>query len=113
MNKKLQIGTVVYLEPTGNAVRYNKEIIKTTVTKVGNKYFEVEAKSGKFDLIRMIQVSNYCSDWNVYLSEQEIKDKREIEKIKKELREMFGAYGAIELSLNQLREIQKIATIKT
>jgi hypothetical protein len=38
----MTIGQNVYLEPKNNAARYNKEIKKCTVSKIGRKYFEVD-----------------------------------------------------------------------
>jgi len=109
---QIQVGQTVYLEPTGNACRYSKEIIETKVTKVGSKYFEVENKRSKFDIGKMCEVSNYCSDWAVYFSRQEIEDKNEKESINRAMRELFGPYGHNKLSLEQLRQIQKIAAQK-
>jgi hypothetical protein len=105
---KIQVGQTVYLEPTGNACRYSKEIVETKVIKVGRKYFEVENKHIKFDIDNMCEVSNYCSNWSVYLSRQEIEDKNEKESINRAMRELFGTYGRNNLSLEQLRQIQKI-----
>ena len=107
---QIQVGQTVYLEPTGNACRYSKDIIKTKVKKVGRKYFEVENMRSKFDLEKMCEVSNWCSDWTVYLSRQEIEDKNEKESINKAMRELFGRHN--KLSLEQLRQIQKIAIWK-
>jgi hypothetical protein len=106
---QIQVGQTVYLEPTGNACRYSKTIIETRVSKVGRKYFEVENKRSKFDLEKMCEVSNICSDYAVYLSAQEIVDKNEKNTIIEILREFFGVYGhSKDLTLEQLKEIQKI-----
>lgn len=109
MNKKIQIGQTVYLEPGINKSRYNKDIIETTVTKVGNKYFQLENNSRKkYEIDTLKEVSEYCADYYVYLTRQEIEDKNEREKLTSYLRQMFGAYGRVDLTLDQLRRIKKI-----
>lgn len=46
--------------------------------------------------------------WRMYLSQQEVDDEKECDSIVKELRGIFGSYGRIDLSLQQLRKIKDI-----
>jgi ribosome-associated translation inhibitor RaiA len=106
---QIQVGQTVYLEPVSDA--RSKEIIETKVVKIGRKYFKVENKRSKFDIGEMRDISDYGygSNWKVYLSKQEIEDKNEKNSIYRSMRELFS-YGCNDLSLEQLRQMQKIAT---
>jgi hypothetical protein len=106
---KLKVGQTVYLEPTGNAVRYSKDIIETKVTRVGRKYFEVQNNRCKFDIENMYDVSNCYSNYNVYLSMQEIEDKNEKIELNKFFSDLFAGYCDSGLSLEQLRAMKKVA----
>jgi hypothetical protein len=108
---KLQVGQTVYVECFGrNSFLPTKgEVEETKVTKVGKKYFEVEGKKySKFHLDKMFNVSNYSPCMYVYLSMQEIKDKKEKQELKQLIREMIGGITADRLSLSQLLEIKNI-----
>ena len=105
---QIQVGQTVYLEPTAYAAHRNKDIVETVVTKVGRKYFEVKNRRERFNLEKMCEITCYTPSWHIYLSKKEIEDKNEKETLISRLRKLFQNYNNINLSLEQLREIQKI-----
>jgi len=108
---KLQVGQTVYVECFERSYMAKGEVKETKVTKVGKKYFEVEcAKYSKFYLDRMFNVSDYSPCMYVYLSMQEIEDKKEKQELKELIWGKSGCGGSPtnKLSLAQLREIKKI-----
>jgi len=83
MKNKLQIGQVVYGKPQSNAARYSSEICEFTVASLGNKYFTLKNKDGfshrlKFSYETMQEVSEYSSNYLIYLDRKQLDD--EIEK---------------------------------
>jgi len=102
------IGTTVYLEPIGNQTGYHNDIVETTVTKVGRKYFEVAEFRKKFCLEKMQDVSEYSPNWIVWVSKQDIEDYREVINFYNRFRNLFTHYNTPNLNLQQLRDIDKI-----
>lgn len=86
---ELKEGQTVYLQPIGNAARYDKELIETKINKIGNKYFTVtEQWYGRFYIDTFYQDGKgYISNYRVILSQQQLEDEKEqsmlIERIKK------------------------------
>jgi hypothetical protein len=113
---KLSIGLKVYLKPVNNAARYgNNEIKELVIKKIGKKYFFVGGENQdnerfwtKFDIEELREVSNYSPDWKLYFSKQEILDEQESDKLTSEIRNKFGSYGRLDLTLDQLRRIKEI-----
>lgn len=114
----MQIRDKVYLKPINNAARNeNKGIREYEIKKIGKKYFEVWDGSNdytinKFYIEGLIEVTKYSPDWRIYFSKQEILDEYEFENIARNIREVFGSYGKINLTLEQLRKIKEIIDIK-
>lgn len=113
-----KVGDTVYLELTGNAVRYKRrnteECIKeAVVTSVGRKYVTV-GDDTKFEISNndyyrgLVQHTQYCVDYVLYKSKQEILDKFESEKLLSEVRSFFQ-YGKTRcLQLDDLRSINDL-----
>jgi hypothetical protein len=84
--------------------------------KVGQTIFELEGWEwlGSRFLIKEMQHDGrgYSSQWSCYLSMKEIEDEDEAYKIGESLRGIFGHYGRIDLSLDQLRRIKSIVEEK-
>ena len=110
-HKDLRVGQIVYVIPWGNTVRrYGNEIVEATVAKIGRKYFYLEESrfdGDKFDLENFIYNSGHNSGWNAYLTKQEILDKREHERLSKEIVNMLNTWTIRSLSLEQLRAIKE------
>lgn len=79
-------------------------LTEALITKVGKKYFEVDAVRGKFYLEDLRFVTEYSSNCRVYLSKQEYEDGREINYLAGKFRD----FQFKTLSLEQLRQINQI-----
>lgn len=83
-------------------------LTEATITKVGKKYFEVDAVRGKFYIEDLRFVTEYSSNCRVYLSRHDYEDEKETKYLEDKLRSIFKVYGRTNLSLEQLRQINKI-----
>lgn len=106
--KKPEVGQKVWLKPIGNAARYNKNIRESEITKVGTKY--VECSYGKFDFNGVHSNSPYSPEYVLFFDEQECRDNIQAEVLTSKLKSFFSSFGKIPLTLDQLREIDKIIT---
>jgi hypothetical protein len=100
----------IYFRPLCNAARYSKEIERGIVSKVGNKYFEIEGRSKqRFHIDTLLQDGRgYSPDWRGYLSMKVIQDEDERNSLIIYMREIFSHWGKVELSLEQLRAMKGI-----
>jgi len=105
----MEIGQEIFIEPTNNAARYNKEVKKCRISKIGKKYFEVEEMNGTRFFIKDLKhdAGQYTSNYNCYLTLQEIKDKKEAQAIFDNVKKVFSGWKN-KLSLSQLKEIDRI-----
>jgi len=105
----LKENQIVYVKRVNNAVRgRNKDdlIFETTVEKIGNKYFYLkERPKSKFSINEMRDITEYCSNYQVYLTMQEIRDEEEKADLENKIKEIIKPYGSLKLSLNKLRKI--------
>lgn len=114
----MRVGDTVYLVPINDMARHRKggildNITEATIKKIGRKYFYLDGyqyDSYKFDFKSMVNVTNYCASWQVYLSMDDIKNEVEYNELLKETRDVFTPYGRINVTLNQLRKIKEILT---
>ncbi|WP_339193965.1 hypothetical protein MKY95_19370 [Paenibacillus sp. FSL P4-0176] len=111
----MKTGDTVYLKAVGNRARNHKspEIAEYVIDKIGRKYFDVRSVKNKntiitFEIVTKRQRTNYEPDWKLYFSKQEILDEEETKRITSNLRERFGRYGTVDLTLDQLRRIEQI-----
>lgn len=82
---------------------------ETTITKVGLKYFEIDKSRGKYDLESLRQVSessNYAGQ--VYLTLQEILDKKEKEELESKLKKAFSSFHKLPFTVDQMRRLVAI-----
>ena len=78
--KELKVGQEIFLQPCGNAARHSTNIIATTVSKVGSKYFYTTHRNFKFYIDTMRHDNGGYGlgyDYIAYLSMQEIADETE------------------------------------
>ncbi len=111
MKSKLKIGQIVYGDPRSNELRNSKEIKEFTVESLGNKYFKLKDESGthrlKFSYETMQEVSEYATDWKIYLSKKEIQDRIEKPNIIKTITNKLEL-----LSVDELNAINRLLTVK-
>lgn len=89
------------------------EPYEAVVTKVGNKYFELNNNAReKFDNKTLKQSNGINYNTQVYISLQQIQDKKEHKQLSNFIRTKFGSYGNIPFSLDKLRQIAEILEIK-
>lgn len=112
---KLKIGQIVYFRPD----RYNKNGRESKITKIGRKYFYVDATGGyntrKVSIEEMrVYVDGYGWAESVYLSKQDIKNEDEYNETESCIRKQFDHFyqQKEKLTLHQLRRIWKIITGK-
>lgn len=112
MNKKLFVGQKVWVKSSNFWKKY-KEPFEATVSKVGNKFFQIEElKNERFflDTFRQETVTNYES--RIYLTLQEILDEDEKENLCSELYRFFNTSGNLKkIDVAALRLIRKITLI--
>lgn len=99
---KLEVGQVLYRKT-------KKSMYEHTITKVGNKYFEVTGfYRTKFYIEGLIEKSEYGGKIRLHLNKESIKNTEEITELNSKFRLFFGGYGKTTLNLKQLRSINKI-----
>lgn len=113
-------GQTVYVKLQGNAVRYIKSDSADDYTKegivvaIGSKYITVEFggyHTIKFDK-KGNQVTQYCKDYQLYETKQEIIDEFEINKLSRFIKNKFDYYGTHPFTLEQLRKIKAIIELE-
>lgn len=83
--------------------------LELTVNKVGHKYFEVDGARGRFNKETMrYDNSQGGNSYQLYESAQTIIDENERNRIIDKIRKEFSFHTHVRLSLDQLREIDKI-----
>lgn len=89
----------------------NAQIIKRTVTKVGNKYFYVADDDTTPISLENLQYNNATysqCNFNLRLSEQEIKDEIALEKNYEKIYRFFNGKYSPNITLSQSEQILKI-----
>lgn len=113
--KDMNVGETVYCNLSGNAARgKNREdlIQEWEIVSIGKKYV-VAKKKGEFSREYKFEIqngykqnTNYCVDYVLYATKQEILDKYEKEELTKWIRDYFSGYGKVDCSLEVLRKIK-------
>ncbi len=97
----LSIGQEIFLKPIGNAGRRSSEIKKSVIEFIGSKYFEVKDFRNRFKISDGLEdQGQYNSDYQSYLSMQEISDEKELQKGIENIKR-----NAYRLSLEQVRAV--------
>ncbi len=119
--KDFKVGQTVYIELTGNVKRGksgNELIEEWKISRVGKKYIYAKKsdwgneiaflKDGRYGN-QWFEKTNYCVDYILYPTRQELEDKLEKERLFDEVYGFFRRYDAIEkITLEQLRQINQI-----
>ena len=103
----------IYFIPVGvNNTRFkdslSNHIKESTISKIGRKYFYIEGREEKFDIINLNHKSAHYYDLQGYLNKQDIYDDIEVRNLETKIKAKFNAFGGSTLSLEQLRAIDKI-----
>lgn len=120
--KDFKVGQTVYVELTGNASRGKTEeqcIEKWEITSVGKKYIKACKKETgifRFETTfeyrdthkRFVEKTDYCVNYILYVTRQEIEEKHEKSRLFREIRERFGYGSQKDISLEKLRLIYEI-----
>lgn len=107
---ELFVGQTVYLKPTYSCPRqYENGFIETKISKIGNKYFEVENSpfKNKFEIESMMEVpERYSPNFQVYLNKEEILHENERLTLLNFIRPEVAEIN--KFTLEQLREIHNL-----
>ncbi len=83
--------------------------VQVIVTKVGNKYFEIDKlKRDKFYIETLERVSETTTWDRVYLNLQDYLDEKESTKLHSFMREVFSGYTKVKWTLDKLKRIKAI-----
>lgn len=119
--KDFKVGQTVWIRLTGNAIRgkCGDELIEEwVIDKIGRKYITASKKTGYPKGIIFekgygckdifVEKTDYCVDYIMYETEQEIRDEMEKDEIYRDIRLFFDSFNKSKLTLEQLRSIKKI-----
>lgn len=120
--KDFKVGQTVYVELTGNASREKSTeecIEEWEITSVGRKYIKAcKKESGilRFETTfeyndcyeRFVDKTDYCVNYILYTTMQEIEEKHEKSRLFREIEERFRYGSQKDISLEQLRAIHGI-----
>lgn len=100
----IKAGQTVFIRSHKRGSGYVHE--KAKVERVGNKFFYIG--NSKYYIATGKLCSEYTTDTQVYLSEQDILDLSERESLSRFLRDAFGGFGQLPYTLDQLRKVKEI-----
>lgn len=109
---KIQKGQTIWLERLvffRQHEKNNKELIETTISKVGREYFETNTEwVGRFSIKTLVHDGKDNSPmYKVYFNKEDYYRKVEQLRLFSEIRESFYTYNT-KISLEKLREISRI-----
>lgn len=81
---------------------------ESVVTKVGNKYFEIEGKNFKFNIDTHRQQSDYSPNIEIVINKEEFDIKIKTELLISKLRKAIGTYGDSDIPLDKLIKMFEI-----
>lgn len=100
---KLEIGQKLYSEIKDGQIETH------IVSKIGNKYFEVENKRERYVIESLCSDSEWVSSrTQLYLDDKELENKIELRLLMNLIRSRFNGYGIENLTLDQARKIKSI-----
>jgi hypothetical protein len=116
VKNQIKQGQKVIVMKIGNSARpyrnspLEDRLSEEKISKVGNKYFYLEGYDNtKFCKERMINVSEYSSNFAVYLNKQEIIDEDELSTKISEIKKFFYDFSKpSSLSLSDVRRIHAV-----
>lgn len=120
--KDFKVGQTVYVELTWNASRGKTPeqcIEEWEITSVGRKYIKAGKRSDgiiwrettfeyRDSYKRFVEKTDYCVDYIIYTTRQEIEEKHEKSRLFQEIEQRFRYGSQKDISLEQLRAIDNI-----
>lgn len=120
--KDFKVGQTVYVELTWNASRGKTPeqcIEEWEITSVGRKYIKAGKRSDgiiwrettfeyRDSYKRFVEKTDYCVDYIIYTTRQEIEEKHEKSRLFQEIEQRFRYGSQRDISLEQLRAIHGI-----
>lgn len=120
MKRKPILGERLFVLNVGNAARNTKQTLRPViVSKVGRKYFAVESEDRwktqwEFHIGDWREVTKYTPDAELYETEQQLSDERELLELARLIRNEFThAWGTPKQSLETLRKIYELIKTET
>jgi hypothetical protein len=110
MDQKLQVGQTVYVEPIGNMRRSSAGIREATITKIGNKYFELDQKHyGRFHIESLVQDGGqFIANYQCFRSMEAIERRDKEKELRDYLKGYFSPYKNCNLPLEKMQQIKSI-----
>ena len=112
---KLKVGQIIWTLNVNDAARRREQILtEREITKVGSKYFYFKEghREVKFHIETLREVSNYTSNYTIYLNDQDYYDQKHryelLSKIKGKLETRYEVDG---ISLEKLGMIADILEV--
>jgi len=115
--EKYEVGQTVWLEPVGHTYK-GRDIVETTISKIGRKYLSVEYKFYGSELAfciepmlgsgrnaYLIEKNSDHQNWRLCVDKQGLLDRREETALRKEIVAFWYNDRHRNLSLEQLREL--------
>jgi len=103
---KIKTGMPVWLLPKTFRHGTDRELEKTTITKVGAKYFEVKGYNGRFHIDSMTEDAEVGYPGKIYLSDKVFLDEKEREELRVKMMSKFGT--GIKNDLQLLRAVNNV-----
>ncbi|GCD12902.1 beta barrel domain-containing protein [Clostridium tagluense] len=114
---ELKVGIEVFLKPIDSNAKGKDAIMNYIregyiVSKIGSKYIYAWDGRNKTSELQFHKdtrkENNWNADWQLFFSRQEILDDIEYNESLRKLRNTFGSYGTIDLSVEKVKRIMKI-----
>lgn len=86
----------------------NKQLIETTVSKVGNKYFEIKGLRYKFSIDDLRQQTEYSANIEIVLNKDDFDNQVKTDYLLSKLRKEIGNYGKSNIPLDKLIKMVEI-----
>lgn len=102
----MEKGQTVFIVEIDARVK-NKDLKEVVISKIGNKYIELEQHFyGKFNKKTLCHFNGqYPSRYQMYEKKEDYMEELEFHKKVSEIRNYFGDYGKLSISIENLRKI--------
>ena len=107
VTKKIIVGQTIWYYHIDRRTNI-KDLKESVVTKVGNKYFEIEGTNYKFNIDSLRQQSEYSPNIEIVINKEEFDIEIKTELLISKLRKAFGHDGEIDIPLDKLIKIVEI-----
>ena len=102
---KMEKGQTVFIVEIDARVK-NKDLKEVVISKIGNKYIELEQHYGKFNKETLLHFNGKSSPrYKMYEKKEDYFEELEFYKKVSEIRNYFGSYGKLSISIENIRKI--------